>query len=237
MKVYAGTSGYSYNEWKGNFYPLKISAAEMLPYYSKQLNSVEINNTFYRMPKFSMMKTWTDKVPRGFIFAVKAPQIITHVKRLVEVRDETRYFRSQLAGLGKLLGPILFQFPASFRENHGVLENFLDLLPPKTCAAFEFRSPTWFKEETFALLRQRKCCLCLADTDEKPLDALISTASWGYLRLRRTDYNESALSQWAAKVLAQKWRRAFVFFKHEEERAAKGPEWALRFRELVQADD
>lgn len=233
MKIYTGTSGYSYNEWKGTFYPQKISANEMLSYYSKRLNTVEINNTFYRMPKESAVKTWADKVGSEFVFAVKAPQVITHIKRLIYVREETQYFLRQLAGLGKQLGPVLFQFPASFRENHGLLEEFLEILPAKTCFAFEFRSATWFNEATFGLLRKKKCCLCLADTDKNPLHEIISTASWGYLRLRRTDYDEPALSRWAQKILSQKWRKAFVFFKHEEEQASKGPEWAVRFREII----
>jgi uncharacterized protein YecE (DUF72 family) len=231
MKIHVGTSGYGYKEWKGIFYPEKISPKEMLHYYGERLSAVEINYTFYHMPTVAGLSSWAEQVPYDFFFALKAPQVITHLKLLKKVEEETRYFFKTLAVLEQKLGPALFQFPGSFRANRPALEEFLALIPGNMHCAFEFRSKSWLKDEILDLLREKGCSLCTADTDEKPADEIISTAHWGYLRLRRSDYTEADLSQWLERILAQKWERAFVFFKHEEE--AKGPELAIRFRELA----
>ncbi len=231
MKIYVGTSGYGYKEWKGVFYPEKISPKEMLRFYSGRLNAVEINNTFYRMPTEAVLESWAGQVPAGFVFALKAPQVITHLKRLKAVEEETGYLFRTLSALEDKLGPVLFQFPASFRSDYPALEDFLALIPDKLPCAFEFRSSSWLEDKTMDLLHKKGCSLCIADTDEKPADGIITTASWGYLRLRRPDYTDSGLSQWLERVLAQKWKRVFVFFKHEE--GARGAELAMRFRELA----
>lgn len=231
MKIYAGTSGYGYKEWKGRFYPEKISPREMLRFYSGRLSAVEINNTFYHMPTEGVLTSWAEQVPDDFIFALKAPQVITHLKRLRNVGDEAEYLFRTLSVLGRKLGPVLFQFPASFHTDRGVLEDFLALIPANTACAFEFRSASWLGAEIMSLLRKRGCSLCIADADENPADAIISTAPWGYLRLRRPDYTDADLSKWMERVLAQKWERAFVFFKHEG--GAKGAEMAMRFQELA----
>lgn len=231
MKIHVGTSGYGYKEWKGKFYPEKISPNEMLRFYSERLNTVEINNTFYHMPKESVLTSWGEQVPRDFIFAIKAPQVITHLKQLRNVFEETEYFFRTLSVLGRKLGPVLFQFPGSFRADKPALEDFLALIPGNAACAFEFRSPTWNDSEILSLLHKKGCSLCIADSDENPADELISTAPWGYLRLRRSDYTDADLSQWLERILSQKWKRAFVFFKHEDE--AKGPGMAMRFRELA----
>jgi len=231
MEIHVGTSGYAYKEWKGRFYPEKIAPNEMLRFYSGRLNTVEINNTFYHMPRESVLTTWADQVPDDFIFALKAPQVITHLKRLRNVSDETEYFFRTLSALEGKLGPLLFQFPKSFRADRVLLEDFLGLVPPGGASAFEFRNPSWIDDEILDLLRNRGFSLCTADADESPAGEIISTASWGYLRLRRSDYTEADLTRWLERILQQKWERAFVFFKHEDE--AKGPENAVRFRELV----
>jgi len=231
MKIFAGTSGYGYKEWKGIFYPEKISPKEMLRFYSERLGTVEINNTFYHMPTRSVLASWAEQVPRDFIFALKAPQVITHLKRLRNVGEETEYLFSTLSVLDRKLGPVLFQFPKSFRADHGALKDFLALIPGNMSCAFEFRSPSWLDVEILDLLREKGCSLCIADADENPANEIISTAAWGYLRLRRSDYTDADLSQWIERILSQKWQKAFVFFKHEEE--AKGAEMALRFRELA----
>ncbi|MFH0976183.1 MAG: DUF72 domain-containing protein [Spirochaetota bacterium] len=235
MKIYTGTSGYSYKEWKGYFYPEKISADKMLPYYSSKLTAVEINNTYYRMPKMSVVETWAGEVPSDFMFAVKAPQIITHIKRLKNVSEETRYFLTVISGLGKKLGTILFQFPASFKQDIPLLENFLKRIPPGINCTFDFRSTTWFNDETYKLLGQRDFSLCLEDTDEKPVTDIISTATWGYLRLRRSNYTDADLSDWAKKILSIKWKKVFVFFKHEGDEA-KGPSLAVNFCNLFDTE-
>lgn len=231
MKIHVGTSGYGYKEWKGIFYPEKMPPKEMLHFYGERFDSVEINYTFYHMPTVAGLTSWAEQVPDDFAFALKAPQVITHFKLLKNVGEETRYFFKTLSVLGKKLGPALFQFPGSFRANRPALEEFLALIPDTISCAFEFRSKSWFNEEILELLRTRGCSLCTADTDEKPAGEIIGTAPWGYLRLRRSDYTEDDLSQWLDRILAQKWERAFVFFKHEEE--AKAPELARRFRELA----
>lgn len=233
MKIYAGTSGFAYKEWKGKFYPEKIPPKEMLHFYSERLGAVEINNTFYRMPRESVLKSWAEQVSGGFIFALKAPQVITHIKQLRNVFEETEYLFKTLSVLGGKLGPVLFQFPKSFRANAPALEDFLALIPGDTDCAFDFRSPTWLDAGMPDLLRKKGCSLCMEDTDENPVNEIISTSTWGYLRLRRSEYTEDGLSEWAERILSQKWERAFVFFKHED--GARGAEMALRFQELIGA--
>jgi len=233
MKIYTGTSGFGYKEWKGNFYPEKISGKKMLAYYSSRLETVEINNTFYRMPTANMLKSWAEQVPKGFLFAIKAPQVITHIKRLQNVGEETRFFLGSISTLGNKLGCALFQFPASFHEDLKLLQGFLDLIPPKIPCAFDFRSSSWLNPGTYALLSKRKFCLGIEDTDEKPITGITSIAPWGYFRMRRADYTSSGLEECAEKVLSQEWKKAFVFFKHEDDAAAKGPQLAMSFRDLV----
>lgn len=235
MKIYTGTSGYGYKEWKGNFYPEKISAGKMLEYYSTRLETVEINNTFYRMPTADVAASWAQQVPEGFSFAIKAPQMITHIKRLHMVGEETRYFLGSISILGEKLGCVLFQFPPGFHKDLELLENFLAHIPPKIPCAFDFRNASWFSPETFDMLGKRKFCLGMEDTDEKPIEDIINTAPWGYIRMRRADYTDAQLKDWSEKVLKQEWKQAFIFFKHEDDAAAKGPELAIRFRELVTA--
>jgi uncharacterized protein YecE (DUF72 family) len=232
MKIHVGTSGYAYKEWKGKFYPEKISPKEMLRFYAGRLNTVEINNTFYHMPRESVLTSWAEQVPGDSVFALKAPQVITHLKRLRDVSGETEYLFRTLSVLNRKLGPVLFQFPKSFRADSPLLQDFLGLIPADWACAFEFRSPSWADDEILDLLRERGSSLCIADSDENPADEIIGTAPWGYLRLRRSGYTDADLSQWLERILSQKWERAFVFFKHEED-DARGPEVAVRFRELA----
>jgi len=235
MKIHVGTSGYAYKEWKGKFYPEKVSPKEMLRHYSGRLNTVEINNTFYHMPTENVLASWAEQVPDDFVFTLKAPQVITHMKRLKNVAEETEYLFRTLSVLDRKLVPVLFQFPGSFHADHPALKDFLDLIPGNMSCAFEFRHPSWLDIEILDLLSERGYSLCTADTDENPANEIISTATWGYLRLRRSDYTDVDLSQWMKKILSQKWKMAFVFFKHAEE--AKGPGMAVRFRELADSGD
>ena len=228
MKIHVGTSGYGYKEWKGKFYPAKIAPQEMLRFYGERFGTVEINNTFYHMPTEGVLASWAEQVPADFVFAFKAPQAMTHWKRLRNVGPEAEYLFRTLSVLEAKLGPVLFQLPPNFRADPRVFADFLGLLPGHIACAFEFRHASWLDEEILALLRDRECSLCTADTDENPAGVITPPAPWGYLRLRRSDYSDADLSQWRERVLAQNWERAFVFFKHEEE--AKGPEMAMRFR-------
>jgi uncharacterized protein YecE (DUF72 family) len=231
MNIYVGTSGFAHKEWVGKFYPEKISPKEMLRFYAERLNTVEINNTFYHMPKESVLTSWAEQVPRDFVFALKAPQVITHMKQLRNVFEQTDYLFRSLSVLERKLGPILFQFPKSFHADRPVLEDFLPLIPGNASCAFDFRSATWLEGGTLDLLREKGCGWCIEDTDENPIEKIISTAPWGYLRLRRSDYSDADLSQWAERILLQKWERAFVYFKHEDE--AKGAELAMHFQKLI----
>ena len=179
MKMYVGTSGYSYQEWKGRFYPDRMPPGEMLRFYAGRFNTVEINNTFYRMPTESVLTAWAAQVPGDFRFAVKAPQVMTHFKRLRGVDEEAAYLFRTLAVLKDRLGPVLFQFPRSFKADRGVLEDFLALVPGHIASAFEFRHPSWLEGGILDLLRANGCSLCLSDTDEAPATELISTAVGG----------------------------------------------------------
>jgi uncharacterized protein YecE (DUF72 family) len=232
MEIYIGTSGYSYKEWKGIFYPERISPKEMLRFYSERFGAVEINNTFYRMPTESVLTSWAEQVSDNFVFAFKAPQVITHLKRLKNVGEETGYFFRTLSALGTKLGPVLFQFPKSFRADPVALKDLLGLIPRTMSCAFEFRGPSWLDAGIPDLLRKKGCSLCVADSEENPMSEIVSTAPWGYLRLRRLDYTDADLSQWMEGIVSQKWKKAFVFFKHDEE-AKKGPEMAIRFRQIA----
>ena len=234
MNLYAGTSGYSYKEWKGNFYPSKLPATQMLQHYAQRLPAVEINNTFYRLPTTSVLSSWCEQVPANFRFAIKAPRRITHIKRLKEAQEETAYLLRTLKTLGTRLGVILFQLPPYFRKDLACLQAFVDLLPDQTPAAFEFRARSWFDDSVFELLRLRDFALCVADTDEVQDPAVVATASWGYLRLRRSRYEDAKLLGWLKQIRAQPWKHAYVFFKHEDEGA--GPRLATRFRELAGVD-
>jgi uncharacterized protein YecE (DUF72 family) len=232
MKIFIGTSGYGYKEWKGKFYPEKIPSTEMLRFYSERLTAVEINNTFYHMPTTGVLTSWGEQVSDDFIFALKAPQVITHLKRLRDVNAETEYLFRTLSVLDRKLGPVLFQFPKSFKADRLRLKDFLALIPGNMSCAFEFRSPSWLESEILDLLRDREFSLCIADADEHPADEIIKTAPWGYLRLRRADYADADLTRWLERILSEKWEKAFVFFKHEG--TAQGPEMAVRFRELTE---
>jgi uncharacterized protein YecE (DUF72 family) len=233
MKLHVGTSGYSYKEWKGNFYPEDLPAKEMLSYYSQRLPAVEINNTFYRMPQPTMIENWKAQVPVTFRFSIKATQKITHIKRLNNVAEETKYLLDTAALLNERLGVVLFQLPPNMKKDAARLKNFLDQLRGDYRAAFEFRHETWFEDEIFDLLRAHDSALVAADTDEKPLTEIINTAGWGYLRLRRTAYEEKDLADWMKRVTDQNWKDAFVFFKHEDE--GTGPKLAAQFLQLAKA--
>ena len=231
MNLHVGTSGYSYKEWKGNFYPEDLPAKEMLSYYSRRLPAVEINNTFYRLPQASMIENWKAQVPDDFRFSIKATQRITHIKRLNNCAEETKYLLETAALLEQRLGVVLFQLPPNAKKDVDRLKVFLELLPNETRAAFEFRHESWLDDEIREVLRAKDCALVVSDTDEKPLTEIISTAAWGYLRLRRTNYEEKDLVEWMKRVQHEKWNDAFIFFKHEDE--GIGPRLAAQFLKLA----
>jgi uncharacterized protein YecE (DUF72 family) len=229
MAVIVGTSGYSYKEWKGSFYPADLPAAKMLSFYATHFGSVEVNNTFYRMPDEKTVLKWASEVPDGFTFVLKAPQRITHHKRLVGAEDVVQYFLEVAAALGPKLGPLLFQLPPNLRKDTDKLRAFLTLIPRPYRVALEVRHDSWLEEDVYAVLRERDVALCLSDTDEvaDPDTLIVKTASWGYMRLRRAEYSDEQLAAWSGRIDAQSWTDAYVFFKHEDE--GKGPAFATRF--------
>ncbi len=204
----------------------------MLAFYAERLGTVEINNTFYRMPKAEILRGWADATPADFRFAPKAPQQITHRQRLQGSADAVAFFFGATAALGDKLGPTLFQLPPFFRKDLGRLTDFLGLIPAGTRAAFEFRHVSWFSDDVYEALRARGAALCLADAEDLATP-IVATAPWGYLRLRRVDYDEPALEAWRDRLNAQAagWADAFVYFKHED--GARGPKLAARLRELM----
>ena len=231
VKAWIGTSGYSYPEWKGNFYPEKMAAKDMLRFYAGKFPTVEINNTFYRMPKEALLLGWAEQVPADFAFVLKAPQRITHIQRLRECAELLRYFFGVSAALGPRLGPLLFQLPPNFKKDVPRLEAFFADMPERRRVAVEFRHASWFDDEVFETLRAEGAALCVADTGEEPAAPLVATADWGYLRLRREEFSDDELRNWARRIREQPWSDAYVFLKHEEE--GKGPKLAARLMELL----
>ena len=233
MQMLAGTSGYSYKEWLGSFYPERLPASRMLHYYAERFPTVEINNTFYRMPAEAMLAGWAKEVPPGFTFTLKAPQRITHQKRLRDAGPDVAEFLRRAGALGGQLGVILFQLPPFLKKDLARLQDFLAALPPGPRIAFEFRHATWQDDEVYGALRERGVALCVADTDDGDTP-FVHTADIGYLRLRRTRYDDKDLAAWAERIKAQPLARAYVYFKHEDE--ALGTRFARRFTELWQQD-
>ena len=230
VQVRIGTSGYSYAEWKGNFYPEKMAAKDMLRFYAERFPTVEINNTFYRMPKESVLNGWADQVPESFTFVIKASKRITHDKRLNECRELLTYLFGVTSTLGSRLGPLLFQLPPNFKKDVPRLRSFFDEMPERRRMAIEFRHASWFDDEVYETLRAQRAALCVADTGEEPVVPLVATTDWGYLRLRREDFKDKELRDWARRIREQPWTDAYVFLKHEEE--GKGPKLAARLMEL-----
>ena len=230
MKLYTGTSGFSYKEWIGNFYPEKTKPDRMLGYYASKLGVVEINNTFYRMPKKEVVTKWDSETPGDFLFSIKASRKITHIKRLKDAEEETGYLLSNIGDLGDKLGAVLFQFPPYFKKNAGRFDDFLKILPEGLPAVFEFRDDSWYDDEIARLLSARRFIFCFSDVDGKEAPRIINTSDWGYLRLRKQEYSAGDLAEWADRIRAQGWNRALVFFKHEGEGA--GPKMAIEFSGL-----
>ena len=232
MLLHVGTSGWSYKQWKGSFYPADLPADDMLRHYATRLPAVEINNSFYRIPKEKVLLEWAEQVPPTFRFVLKASRRITHINRLSDADDSLAYFLRTVNCLGERMGPTLFQCPPSLRRNTELLRDFLGRLPRTWRAAMEFRHQSWFDDEVYEALRGHDVALVAVDEDEDAAP-LVPTAGWGYLRLRKTEYGEEELRAWAERVSAQPWREAYVFLKHDEESTA-GPDAAVRLAGMVQ---
>ena len=230
MYLHVGTSGFAYRGWKGSFYPQGIAERDLLGWYARQFDAVEINNTFYRFPTVAGLATWASQVPEKFQFSIKVPQLITHVKRMHNVEEDLDYLIETVAPLGPRLGPLLFQLPPRLVRDMASLEDLIAQLPPGLQVAFEFRHPSWFCEDVYRLLGTNGHALCFND---QTMAALHATADWGYLRLRRHDYSEATLTAAVNQVLSQDWKAAWVFFRHESTGA---PRLAHQWREIASSN-
>ncbi|MGE0446275.1 MAG: DUF72 domain-containing protein [Vicinamibacterales bacterium] len=223
--IWVGTSGYNYPEWKGSFYPEKLPAAKMLPYYAERFPTVEINYTFYRAPNEKILEGWHKATPEAFKLTLKAPRRITHDARLLDCGDRVRQFLETAATLGPKLGALLFQLPPNLKKDVALLDAFLDTFPPRVCAAFEFRHESWLADDVYERLRTKNLALCVADSARLSTPVEV-TADYGYFRLRDEGYTEADIARWAEVIQARTagCSDVFVYFKHEEE--GKGPEFA-----------
>ena len=232
MAIWVGTSGYNYPEWRGSFYPEKLSTTKMLPYYSERFSTVEINYTYYRTPNAKILSGWSEVTPQRFKFTLKAPKRITHVARLRDCADLLQYFVKTAATLGPKLGVLFFQLPPYFKKDLALLDAFLDAFPADVMAAFEFRHQSWLNDDVYARLRARNLALCVAESEKLSTPVEI-TANYAYFRLRDEGYTPRDIARWAQTIRdkTSACTEAFVYFKHEE--AGKGPEFARLLLEAL----
>ena len=236
MKLLAGTSGFAFKEWKGPFYPEDLKNDAMLSYYAGKFPTVEINNTFYRLPKESVLAEWGAQVPETFTFAIKASQRITHFARLkADCADALGFLLKNTEVLGGHMGPILFQLPPNLKKEFERLQAFLSLLPAGRKYTIEFRHESWFCDEVYDALRARDIPMCIVEQPEFA-SPVVATATWGYARLHRFDYDAALLGEWAKRIAGQKWDQAFVYFKHDEG-VGSGPPAVGAFMEAVRQRD
>jgi len=234
MRILVGTSGWSYKEWKGSFYPPKLPQAEMLGFYASRFPTVEVNNSFYRIPSEKVLAGWAEQVTPDFRFVLKASRRITHNSRLADEDGSLEYFLRAVNPLGERLGTTLFQLPPTFKKDAVRLRDFLARLPKRWMAALEFRHASWFDDEVYDLLRSHDAALVAVDEDETEGKGapLVPTASWGYFRLRRTTYDTTALEAWASRIQQAGWKEAYVFLKHEDG-SPRGPDAAEELKRIL----
>lgn len=232
MDIRVGTSGYQYKQWRGGFYPEGCKEKDMLRLYAARLSTVEINNTFYRMPKESVLTGWMSQVPPEFRFVLKASRTITHIKRLRDCTDSIDYLCRTARVMGEQLSALLFQLPPNLKRDPDRLVGLLKAVPSDLKVALEFRHESWFDDDIYKVLREYNAALCTSETDDdgKPLP-FVTTADWGYLRLRKESYEDDELQQWATRVKAEGWKHGCIFFKHEEQ----GPMLAERLTKFIAA--
>jgi uncharacterized protein YecE (DUF72 family) len=223
-----GTSGWNYGDWKGHFYPEDVKSREYLQWYSQHFGTVEVNYSFYHLPRRTTYENWSKQVPENFLFAVKASRFITHIKRLSGVKTAWRKFWGNAKVLGKKLGPILFQFPPSFKIDKDALDSFLEACSDVTGSrsvqlAFEFRHKSWFEPEVYKTLRKYRAALVVADSNRYPLAPLEPAAGFVYVRfhgpgkLFASNYSDNQLKEWAGHI--KDWlsdrRDVYVYFNND----------------------
>jgi len=220
-KVFVGTSGWVYPHWRGLFYPKDLPEREWLGFYAFQLDTVELNTSFYHLPKEKTFKGWYERTPDNFLFAVKGSRFITHMKKLNDCQEPLENLLRAAVNLKEKLGPIFFQFPPSFKADLKRLKEFIKLLPGEGRFAFEFRHPSWFTDEIYTALRSANCALIASDTPRYPYKE-VQTTNFMYLRLHGHEqlyasrYSEKQLREYAKKI--RNWRKegnVFVFFDND----------------------
>jgi uncharacterized protein YecE (DUF72 family) len=231
MRFYVGTSGYSYKEWKGSFYPAKLPDKKMLSCYAQHFSAVEINSTFRRFPSVNAIQSWAEQVNDSFRFVLKARQTITHFRRLRNADDQIDDFIKLASLLKQHQGPLLFQLPPNFKKDVPQLDTFLSYVNGRAAIVLQLQHASWFDDEVYHCLKFHSAALCSVDDDASPVSNLVSTTNWGYVRLRRKAYSDKHLRGCIQKIKSQKWDEAYVFFKHED--AGAGPKLASRFIELA----
>jgi uncharacterized protein YecE (DUF72 family) len=231
MKFLVGTSGYSYKEWKGNFYPDKCTQKDMLSYYAQHFSTVEINSTFRRFPTTTTIESWAQQVSETFRFVLKGRQTITHFRRLQNAEDQIDDFINIASLLKERQGPLLFQLPPNFKKDVPRLDVFLNYVGRRAAVVLQLQHESWFDDDVYSCLRAHSAALCSVDDKGPACDEVIATSSWGYVRLREQRYTDARLRKWIEKIKAQDWKEVYVFFKHEN--AGAGPKLATRFVELV----
>jgi uncharacterized protein YecE (DUF72 family) len=216
-RLLAGASGYSFKEWKGTFYPDDMKPDAMLAWYAARLPTVEINNTFYQMPKTAVLENWSKSTPETFRFAIKASRRITHLSRLKadSAADSVAFLYRNLATLADKRGPVLFQLPPFLKKDLPRLQEFLALLPADHRAAFEFRNDSWFADDVYAALKSAGAALCLSEREDNAPPPLVETAPWGYVRLRLENYTDADLAVWAKRLAETSWQQIHAYFMHE----------------------
>jgi uncharacterized protein YecE (DUF72 family) len=231
MQFLVGTSGYSYKEWKGGFYPEKLPDKQMLAYYAQHFSTVEINSTFRRFPSASTVESWAEQVPDSFRFVLKARQTITHFRRLQNAEEQIDDFINLASLLKDRQGPLLFQLPPNFKKDMPRLETFLNYVDGRAAIVLQLQHESWYEDEVYDCLRAHSTALCAVDDEGPACDRVVATTSWGFVRLREERYTDARLKQWIDKLKAQDWDEAYVFFKHED--VGAGPKLAARFLKLA----
>lgn len=234
--VWIGTSGFVYRHWrKGVFYPARLPQNRELEYYAEHFRTVELNNPFYRLPQKETFVAWRKRTPPDFLFAVKASRYLTHIKKLKDAEEPLALFMDRARGLGPKLGPILFQFPATWKRDLDRLESFLKILPKRREFAFEFRHPAWLEDPVFALLRRHRAALCIPVKPERPRPEVAVTADFSYIRLHAGSgesggFTPAELAYWAGQVRALRRRglRVYLYFNNDSAGCAIRNAFSLR---------
>jgi uncharacterized protein YecE (DUF72 family) len=232
MNHWIGTSGFQYAEWKGTFYPEDLPTSKMLAFYTESFSTTEVNYSFRRIPSPKTIQNWYEGTPEHFKFSLKAPQKVTHFAKLKNCGDTMQYFCQVITDLETKLGPVLFQLPPAFKKDTSLLAAFLEEVPAGLRAAFEFRHPSWFDEEVFAVLNAKNIALCINESADLSAP-VVATADYGYLRLRREDYTEADMRRWATAIQDKQdvWPDVFVYLKHEE--SGTGPRLAKQLMGML----